>query len=578
MAWTLRGVQLPGRSRSRLEIPELSLQAGVTVVLGPSGAGKSSLLELLVGYIRPAAGRVELPPCCAWVGNELGLWPGVDVLGHLRLVGADSGRSAAILEEMLLTNLAKADPATLSAGEAERLAVARALAAPGTPLVLDEAPCHCEPALADQIWSSVVRRCREEGRALVAATHQPERALADADRVLCLAAGRVIWEGSPQVLYHQAPDPALAAYLGPVNWGLESAWLPAAPLCLRPELLHVLEDGPQAVVAHRNAGSVAWTRLRRGDGAEREVVHRPARPVPVGAAVRLVLAALLLLLAACGGGDDPAPWFRRAWPLPVAGTQLPTPRGLGATRDGGFLVLDGVGRVLRHDAAGQCTASWWMPEHTVGRPEGVLELADGAVAVADTHYHRVIIFEADGRERRRFGSEGIGPGQFGYPIEICADGADGLFVAEYGGGDRIQRFAADDRVLGGFGSFGAGTGQFQRPGGMARLGQELIVVDAFNNRLQRWSLDGQHRGSYADGVEWRFPYDCAVGPDGDVWVVEHAAARLTRLAGDGSLKARYGGPGSGRGQFSTPWAVTVLADGRVIVADTGNRRLVEVVP
>ena len=69
-----------------------------------------------------------------------------------------------------------------------------------------------------------------------------------------------------------------------------------------------------------------------------------------------------------------------------------------------------------------------------------------------------------------------------------------------------------------------------------------------------------------------------VGPDGNLTVVEYSGGRITRLTLDGTLLGRYGKPGSGDGEFATPWGMTVDGKGRVWVADTGNRRLVELTP
>ena len=56
------------------------------------------------------------------------------------------------------------------------------------------------------------------------------------------------------------------------------------------------------------------------------------------------------------------------------------------------------------------------------------------------------------------------------------------------------------------------------------------------------------------------------------------AARLTVMRLDGTIVGRYGRPGRGLNQFYQPWDLTVLSDGRILVADTGNHRLVELTP
>ena len=56
---------------------------------------------------------------------------------------------------------------------------------------------------------------------------------------------------------------------------------------------------------------------------------------------------------------------------------------------------------------------------------------------------------------------------------------------------------------------------------------------------------------------------------------ENKAARLTVLEEDGTVLGRYGHPSRGMDGFFNPWSLTVLSDGRVLVADTGNHRIVE---
>jgi hypothetical protein len=75
-----------------------------------------------------------------------------------------------------------------------------------------------------------------------------------------------------------------------------------------------------------------------------------------------------------------------------------------------------------------------------------------------------------------------------------------------------------------------------------------------------------------------YPYDLRLTGDDRLYVIENRSARLTVLRPDGTIIGRYGRPGRGLHQFYQPWDLTVLTDGRVLVADTGNHRLVELTP
>ena len=66
-----------------------------------------------------------------------------------------------------------------------------------------------------------------------------------------------------------------------------------------------------------------------------------------------------------------------------------------------------------------------------------------------------------------------------------------------------------------------------------------------------------------------------VNAAGELFVVEYGGNRVSHLSADGKLLGRFGSVGTGTNQFSTPWGIAVDSEGRVIVADTGNRRIVE---
>jgi iron(III) transport system ATP-binding protein len=277
--------------------------------------------------------------------------------------------------------------------------------------------------------------------------------------------------------------------------------------------------------------------------------------------------------------------------------------------------------VLVYDSAGELARLWWMPEYEIGKPEGVCILDDGRVVVADTHYHRVVIFDRDGKVLSMFGELGDGPGQFIYPVSVTHDDAGHLFVAEYGGNDRVQKFTADGEWVLTIGSFGTGPTQFQRPSGVvwrandtsksvrasaagtpsnreASEGGTLYVADAINNRVQAFADDGTFLGVVAgwDGagaetsisagessdrpssISLEYPYDIALGPDRNLYVVEYAAGRVTALTAEGELIGTYGQSGREDAQFWTPWGIAVGGDGRVYIADTGNKRIVELTP
>ena len=266
-----------------------------------------------------------------------------------------------------------------------------------------------------------------------------------------------------------------------------------------------------------------------------------------------------------------------AWIIPNVETKLPAPRGLFAAKNGELYVLDDAGRFLIYDRDRKLIRTTWMPEYSVGRAEGLWQMLDGRVAVADTHYNRVVLLNPDGTCERMFGTKGTGPGEFTFPETVIQDPEGRLYVAEYGGNDRIQRFSADGEFQLTFSSFGTEPGELQRPTGLVWHDHKIYVCDAVNNRVQRFSEDGQFEAVVADAqtAGLYYPYDMAISPAGELYVAEFGSGRVTKLSLEGKLLGRYGTAGRDVGQFWTPWGVAVAEDGRVFVADTGNRRLVE---
>ena len=108
----------------------------------------------------------------------------------------------------------------------------------------------------------------------------------------------------------------------------------------------------------------------------------------------------------------------------------------------------------------------------------------------------------------------------------------------------------------------------------------LYVADAINNRIQVFSDTGQFirvLGSPDRPWSLGLPYALQLGSDNTLYVVEYAAGRVSRASLEGGLLGRYGRTGNGVGEFATPWGISVDSKRRIRVADTGNRRIVELI-
>jgi ATP-binding cassette subfamily C protein CydCD len=194
---SLRGVDVrwPGATEPSLRNVTLEIPAGSHVaVLGPSGAGKSTLLALLLGFLPAERGVAHVPERVAWCPQEPQL-VSTTIRENLRLGDPEASdeQLADALKQAKLehwTDRLDTRVGMISGGEADRLALARALlAVPNADLVvLDEPTAHLDVPTAKTVLAGLSQSLA--GRTLVHATHRPEEAAA-ADLVIRVSAGRV---------------------------------------------------------------------------------------------------------------------------------------------------------------------------------------------------------------------------------------------------------------------------------------------------------------------------------------------------------------------------------------------------
>ncbi len=318
-----------------------------------------------------------------------------------------------------------------------------------------------------------------------------------------------------------------------------------------------------------------------------------------------IVAATMMAAALAGGCREDAPppgtlqavrWFGAAGRGPG---RFEYPRVLEVDpRDGTVVVIDRQARIHRFTPEGRFVDGWQMPEFTRGKPTGLAIGADGVLWVADTHYHRVVVFAPDGRELRRWGEYGTGPGQFIFPCDVAL-GPDGLvYVAEFGGNDRVQVFTTEGAFVRQFGHHGHAPGEFDRPQSLAFGPEgELFVADACNHRLQVLETDGRPvrvlGGLGREAGQFVYPYGLRALPDGTLLVAEFGGARVQRVDGRtgeslGAWSAVEGAPppaaafvtdgdgvkpiGVAGNILRIPWAVA-WRDGEMYVLDSGHARV-----
>ena len=194
----VRGLTRAFDGRTVLDGVDLDIAPGEFVaMLGVSGTGKSTLLRALAGLDREVTGELTVPGTVAVAFQEPRLLPWRRVLANvgLGLRAQDPAAARRALDEVGLTDRAGAWPLTLSGGEAQRAALARALVREPSLLLLDE-PFSALDALTRIAMHRLVLRLWESHRpAVLLVTHDVDEALILADRVLVLASGRIVFSG-----------------------------------------------------------------------------------------------------------------------------------------------------------------------------------------------------------------------------------------------------------------------------------------------------------------------------------------------------------------------------------------------
>jgi len=210
-----------------LDDVSIAVPAGsLAAVLGPNGAGKSTLLRVLAGLHPPDSGRVRLRgvdvtglPAHRIARDGLVLVPegrsvfaSLSVADNLRLAGARGSRFEQVATAFpALVSKLRRTAGTLSGGEQQMLALARATASGADVLLFDEPSLGLAPRLVDEVFASI-EALRSDGRTVVLVEQFVSRALALADVVYVLEKGRLAFAGEPGEL---DDHPVLArAYLG----------------------------------------------------------------------------------------------------------------------------------------------------------------------------------------------------------------------------------------------------------------------------------------------------------------------------------------------------------------------------
>ena len=207
-ATTIAARDLVKRYGERVALRNVSVSAGrgeLVAVIGPNGAGKTTLLSILAGIQRADEGTVDGDPSIGWVPQQPALYGKLTVAENLMLFARLEGTPdpAATVDRMLsLTDLReRADDqvATLSGGNRQRVNIAIGLLGEPEVLLLDEPSSALDPRQRERLWEFILRLAGE-GTTVVYATHHIQEADRYANRLVVLADGERVFDGSPREL------------------------------------------------------------------------------------------------------------------------------------------------------------------------------------------------------------------------------------------------------------------------------------------------------------------------------------------------------------------------------------------
>ncbi|MFL5351693.1 ATP-binding cassette domain-containing protein [Archangium sp.] len=191
----------------------------VTGLLGPNGAGKTTTLRMLYTLIRPDKGSakvdglevaerpLDVRRSIGVLPDARGLYPRLTAREHVRYAGELHGLSGAALDKRIgelvelldMKDIADRRTEGFSQGERMKVALARALVHGPRNVLLDE-PTNGLDVMSTRAVRTLIRRLREQGHCVVFSSHVMQEVAALCDRIVVVARGRVVAEGTPDEL------------------------------------------------------------------------------------------------------------------------------------------------------------------------------------------------------------------------------------------------------------------------------------------------------------------------------------------------------------------------------------------
>ena len=219
---------------------DLDIHKGeVVAIIGPSGSGKSTLLRSLNMLEEPTSGAIFFDGVdlasksvnidlhrqkMGMVFQHFNLFPHKTVLQNITLAPVTlkkktpaeaEAQARALLERIGLSDKADEYPNMLSGGQKQRIAIVRALAMDPEVMLFDEPTSALDPEMVGEVLD-LMRDLAKDGMTMAVVTHEMGFAREVADRVVFMADGKILEEGSPRDIFDHPQDPRLQDFLSKV--------------------------------------------------------------------------------------------------------------------------------------------------------------------------------------------------------------------------------------------------------------------------------------------------------------------------------------------------------------------------
>ena len=230
-----------GGSVHALSHCNLSVKKGeVVAIIGPSGSGKSTLLRCLNLLEQPTSGTIYFKDVAlngkkvnldlhrremGMVFQHFNLFPHLTVKKNLELAPsllklkdkeAISARADELLARVGLADKANVYPKSLSGGQQQRIAIARALCAQTKIILFDEPTSALDPETIQEVLDVMVRLAHEKNITMVVVTHEMGFAQNVADRIVFMADGQIVEEGTPEHFFTNPKNERVRQFLSKI--------------------------------------------------------------------------------------------------------------------------------------------------------------------------------------------------------------------------------------------------------------------------------------------------------------------------------------------------------------------------